>query len=309
MPLPLTGRALPAFLLVLPLAGILLLVGCPAPSRQQVFSTRPIVVTSIYPLADWVRQIAGSAVEVYALLPPGASPHTFEPTPQDAERTARASLLVVIGLGLDDWARRLSAGEHTRILVLGDRVATMPNANPDEPHEVGGPDPHVWLDPLRAAQMVAALTDDLTALAPTSQAQIRQRSSAYQTQLQEFAPTMTEACRPYAGRRIVTTHAGYDYFLARCGLPPARVITPFPGKEPSARYLETLARQARQESLRVLFTEPQISPKAAQVLAREIGGQVFLLDPLGSPSDPTRDTYLKVLRFNLAQLLKGLQAE
>lgn len=266
------------------------------------------MVTSLYPLADWVRQIAGSAVEVYALLPPGASPHTFEPTPQDAERTARASLLVVIGLGLDDWARRLSASEHIRTLVLGDRVETMPNVNPDEPDEVGSPDPHVWLDPLRAAQMVAALTDELASLAPTSQAQIRRRSAAYQSRLQQFAQTMTEACRPYAGRRIVTTHAGYDYFLARCGLPPARVIVPFPGKEPSARYLENLARQARQDNLRVLFTEPQISPKAAQVLAQEIGGQVLLLDPLGNPHDPTRDTYLKVVQFNLDQLLNGLQA-
>lgn len=302
-----SSRALLALALVPLLVGILLLAGCPAPSEPDAASARPIVVTSIYPLTDWVRQIGGPAVEVYTLLPPGASPHTFEPTPQDVERIARASLLVVIGLGLDDWARRLVAGEQTRTLILGEHVETMPNVNPDVPDEVGGPDPHVWLDPLRAAQMIAVLTDELVALAPPSQAEIRRRSAAYRAQLEQFARTMSEACRPYAGRRIVTTHAGYDYFLARCGLPPARVIVPSPGKEPSARYLEALARQARQEKLRVLFTEPQISPKAAQVLAREIGGQVLMLDPLGNPEDPTRDSYLKVLQFDLDQLLAGLQ--
>jgi len=252
--------------------------------------------------------VAGEAVEVYTLLPPGASPHTFEPTPQDAARAGRASLLVVIGLGLDDWARRLVVGGQTQTLVLGDLVDTIPDTHSDEHHEAGGPDPHVWLDPVQAARMIAALTEALLDLAPAARDQIERRSAAYRAQLDQFAETMVRAGKPYAGHRVVTMHAGFQYFLARCGLPPAYVITPFPGKEPSARYLEALGRKARQERIKVIFAEPQLSPKAAQVLAREINGRVLILDYLGDPSDPTRDTYLKTMQYNLDQLLAGLQA-
>ncbi len=294
---------------ILCLLGTFLLAGCPGrpdPGPASA-SAKPVVVTSIYPLADWVRQVAGDSVEVYVLLPTGASPHTYEPVPADAARAAHASLLVVVGLGLDDWARKLSVGPQTRTLVLGTTVQPLPNVNPDEPDEVGGADPHVWMDPDRAAQMVAVLTEALVTLLPASRAQLEQRSAAYQAELRGLAAEMAQRCRPYAGRRTVTMHAGYDYLLARCGLPPAEVITPFPGKEPSAQYLETIARRARQEGLKVLYAEPQLSPKTAEVLAGEIGGQVLTLDSLGNPDLPTRNTYMKLVRFDVDQLLQGFK--
>ena len=180
----------------------------------------------------------------------------------------------------------------------------MPNQNPDEPSEVGGADPHVFTDPVRAAQMVAGLTEALVKLVPAQKAQLEQRSAAYQAELRQFADQASAALKPYAGRHVVTLHAGFDYFLARCGLPPAHVVTAFPGKEPSAQYLETLGRKAGAEHIKVIFAEPQLSPKAAEVLARDIGGQVLILDYLGNPDDPTRDTYLKNLQFDLDELLK-----
>jgi len=271
-----------------------------------------VVVTSIFPLTDWVRQVAGETVQVYTLLPPGASPHTFEPTPQTAEHAARARLLVVVGLGLDDWARRLTAAPGARTLVLGEAAETIPLAEAahDEEahaHHEGGVNPHVWLDPVLAAQMVEHLTPTLAELAPQERAAIEARSRRYQQQLRAFGETMRERCRPYAGRQVVTMHAAFDYFLARCGLPPARVITPYPGKEPSARYLINLVQTARRENLKVIFAEPQLSPKVAEVLAQEVGGRVLTLDPLGNPEDPARDTYLELLEYDLEQLLRGLE--
>ena len=299
-------------LVILCLPGTLLLAGCPArPAGPGPFSAgaKPVVVTSIYPLTDWVRQVAGDAVEVYSLLPAGATPHTFEPAPADAQRAARASLLVVVGLDLDDWARKLSVSPGARTLVLGETVQAMTTANPDEPDEVGAPDPHVWMDPERAAQMVAALTPALVALLPASRAQLEQRSAAYQAEIRRLVADAPARFQPYAGRHVVTMHNGYDYLLTRCGLPPAEVITPFPGKEPSAQYLETITRRARQAGVKVLFAEPEFSPKTAEVLAGEIGGRVLLLDNLGNPAVPVRATYVDLIQFDLDQLLKGLQAQ
>ncbi|HEY3397260.1 MAG TPA: metal ABC transporter substrate-binding protein [Armatimonadota bacterium] len=259
-------------------------------------------------LQDWVQQIAGDAVEAHALLPPGASPHTFEPTPQIAEQAGQASLRVVIGLGVDDWALHLASAPGAATVVLGEQVQTMPMASPDldEGRPAGGPDPHVWMDPLRAAQMVAALTPELVKLVPAQKAAFEQRSQAYQKQLTDFAAQMEQRFRPYAGRHVVTMHGAFDYLLLRCGLPAADVITEFPGKEPSTQYLESLGLKARRENIKVVFTEPQISPKAADVLAQEIGGQTLILDEVGNAEDPTRNTYLKLLQFDTDELFKGL---
>jgi zinc transport system substrate-binding protein len=301
-----------ALLIILCPLGAFLLGGCPPPqsaappgATSPARAARPIVVTSLFPFTDWVKQIAGDAVDVYTLLPAGASPHTYEPDPVAAEHAAQAALLVVAGLGMDDWARKLSPGPQTKTLVLGNLAPTMPQTFPDEPSEVGSPDPHGYLDPVRAAQMVAGLTDALTALVPAQKTQMEQRSAAYQAQLQQFAVTMEKACKPYAGRHVITFHNAYQYFLLRCGLPLADVVEMYPGKEPSAEYLEKLSRTARQEEVKVVYAEPQLSPKAAQVLAGEVGAQVLMLDEVGNPTDPTRDTYLKLLQFDLDEVLKG----
>ena len=300
-------RTLIATCLIIPLVlGTFLLAGCPGPPPAPAFG-KPVVVVSIFPLADWVRSVAGEAVEVYTILPPGANPHTFEPTPAIAAAASRASLRLVIGMGLDDWAQNLST-PHAQTLVLSDGQTTVPMMG-DEPGEANGPNPHLWLDPVRAAQMLDRILPALEQLAPAQQAQIAQRGKAYQAQLRALGGELHAAGAPYAGRQIITMHNAYDYFLQRCGLPPERVVTPFAGKEASVQYLESLALWARQEKVHVIFSEPVFSPKTAEVLAREIHGQVLLLDDLGNPQVPERDSYVKLLRWDLHQLLAGLQAQ
>jgi zinc transport system substrate-binding protein len=281
----------------------LLLAGC-APPRGPAAAAKPVVAVSIYPLADWVREIAGDAVQVTCILPPGGNPHTFEPTPQTAEEVELASLRVVIGLGLDDWAQTLAA-PHAETLVLSEGLQTVPMIG-DEPSEANGPNPHLWLDPVRAVQMLDRLIPALEKIAPGSKAQIEQRGRAYQSQLRALGDEMGKVCQPYHGRQIITMHNAYDYFLLRCGLPQERVIATFPGKEPSARYLEDLGLWARQNKIRVIFAEPVFSTKAAEVLAREINGKVLLLDDLGNSEDPQRDTYVKLIHWDLQNLLQGL---
>jgi zinc transport system substrate-binding protein len=263
-----------------------------------------VVAVSIYPVADWVREVAGDAVRVVTILPPGANPHTFEPTARTAEEVERASLRVVIGLGLDDWALKLSAPRATT-LVLSEGVATVESA-PDEPGEEAGPNPHVWMDPVRAAEMVGKLVPALGAVAPAEKAAIEARAQAYQVELRALGEELPVACRRYKGRQIVTMHNAYDYLLGRCGLAPARVVTHFAGQEPSAAYLEELALWARKNQVQVIFGEMVLSPKAAQVLAQEIHGQVLLLDDLGNPDDAERSSYVKLIRWDLQELLKGL---
>ena len=129
------------------------------------------VVVSIHPWADLVSQVGGEAVAVTTLLPPGASPHAFEPLPSQAALLAAADLVVLNG-GVDGWLERLvdaTAPEVARLVVL-DRVRFEPVAGHDDDHAseggAGVPNPHVWLDPDVAAAAVGVIAEELAALRP-----------------------------------------------------------------------------------------------------------------------------------------------
>src|SRR5512139_561685 len=117
------------------------------------------VVATIFPLADVVRQVGGDEVEVVTLLPPGASPHTFEPTPEQARQVATARVFVDVGAGLDGWAARLRAARTEPLIVV---TATAGVTLLDGDHHGG--DPHVWLDPVLVRDhVVGAIVEGLAA--------------------------------------------------------------------------------------------------------------------------------------------------
>jgi zinc transport system substrate-binding protein len=124
---------------------------CIAPAHATVR-----VVATIFPLADMVRQVGKDAVEVVTLLPPGASPHTFEPTPAQIRELAHAAVFVQVGAGLDAWAAKLLAANPgtIRVVTIADGLTLIGNAeahgSDGDPHrgEPHGGDPHVWLDPI-----------------------------------------------------------------------------------------------------------------------------------------------------------------
>src|SRR5512140_3951769 len=107
------------------------------------------VVATIFPIADLVRQIGGDAVDVITLLPPGASPHTFEPTPAQMREVAGARLFVRVGAGLDTWTEKLLAARSPGLTVLtltdGVPLLSLTDAHSDGT-PAGGGDPHIWLD-------------------------------------------------------------------------------------------------------------------------------------------------------------------
>lgn len=111
------------------------------------------VVASISPIGDMVKAVGGERVSVRVLLPPGASPHVFEPTLGTAQAISQAKLFFEVGAGLDFWAEKLVKTSKTniRIIVLSEGMKLLRSEHGHE-HEAGNP--HVWLDPVLAMEMV-----------------------------------------------------------------------------------------------------------------------------------------------------------
>jgi len=271
------------------------------------------VAVSIHPLALLVHEIGGDAVEVRTLLPPGASPHGFEPTPSQVRALAGAHLLVTVGAGLDAWAERQYAavGGRARI-ALAEHGPLMP-AGPGhhhEGHEDGdhGPgDPHVWLDPVWLRDhAVPALEQALAEAAPENAVQFQAGAEALAERLTALDAELAAELAPVKGAAFVAFHGSWTYFAARYGLSQVAVVEPLPGREPSARWMAEVIRAARDSGAHAVLVEPQFSPRPARTVAAQFGGRVVTVDPMGDPHTPQGAGYESLMRFNARAFRAGL---
>ena len=260
------------------------------------------VVATIFPLSDMVRQIGGETVEVTTLLPPGANPHTFEPTPAQIRAAAGARVFIQVGANLDAWAAKALAGNaEVSTVTLTDGVALLGAS------EHGG-DPHVWLDPvLMRDAAVPAIARALTQAGPQHGAAVQQGAAQFQAALSALDAQIHAQLDTAAQRNFVSVHAGWRYFARRYGLHELATLEPFPGKEPSARSIAALVQQARAAQVHALLIEPQFPTRIAEQVAGEFGARVVLVDPLGGPAIPGRDSYVALMRYNCAMFADALR--
>lgn len=282
----------------------------------------PIIITTIYPIADITRNIAGDAVSVTSLIPAGASPHTFEPTPKQMTEIAQASAFIAVGAGLDDWAQSLaSAGSPDLIQIrLTDGLKLLPHEPSvlrDEGsvheedatvHAHHGYDPHIWLDPVLVREhVVPEITRVLVELVPDREAELVANAHAYQEELDALHAEISRSLEGLDKPRFIAFHSAWRYFAARYDLIQAASVEESPGQEPSARWISEVVETARSLGARAIFAEPQFSNKAAEVIAQEFGADVLIVDPLGGEGLEGKDSYISLMRSNAAVFRDGLK--
>jgi zinc transport system substrate-binding protein len=275
---------------------------------------RPSVVVSIHPLYDLVRQLAGDDADVVRVLAPGASPHTFDPSPRDVARLVRADLVVMNG-GLDLWLRGLVEASGARapiVEVIGlDAVRrALADGFPElvaltTDGATAGFNTHAWLDPLVMAAALPDLAEALAGVDPARADAYRARSAALVADLEALDAELRITLAPLAGAAFVPFHDAWPYFAARYGLDLIVEIEPFPGREPSPAYLREALRLIRASGASAIFSETQLERRPAEVVAAEAGVALYELDPLGGFEG--RDSYQELLRWNAAVLLEGLR--
>lgn len=278
---------------------------------------RTRVTVSIFPVYDLVRRVAGPDADVMLLLQPGMNEHSFDPTPKDIEAAGRAKLGVMVGLGLDSWMEKLmkDAAPSARVLKVGDRVPTLTLApggasaddkNDDRDHEgKGAEDPHVWLDPQRAQLIVRAIAEELGRVDPPHALAYRERATELDTSLVALDKEAEDRLKALKQRGFVTFHGSFGYFAERYKLDILAVIEPSPGSPPPEQHLSKVLGVIKDKKVPALFSEPQLDPRPAKVLADEAKVPLGVLDPLGG--GPETDSYEKMIRFDVAQLEKYLK--
>ena len=267
-------------------------------NRSQPSTDKVKVVVTIPPLADFVRQVGGERVQVATLLAPGASPHTFEPTPSQAKAASEAELVVRIGLDVDHWLEGLLPQDAP--LITAAKVSGIKLISENEPHHSANP--HIWLDPIYARLLSSAIADSLTSLDPRARPVYQANCDRYLEELDSLNARIEKEVISFASKKYVSFHPAWTYFARRYGLENAAVIVSSPGKEPAPKEIEEIVEAIGEADVKAVFAEPQLSPKAAQVIAREAGVKVLFLDPLGREGE----TYIELMDRNLKVMKQAM---
>jgi zinc transport system substrate-binding protein len=299
---PPTRSAWSRFLLVLAAAGVSCTSGPAEPPG------RPLVVVSIFPVADLVARVGGHAVDVETLLPPRASPSTWEVTPAQIRSLTGAAGYVTVGGGLDAWLEGLAADmPRLRRLRLTDGLKLHREAENGGEGETG--DPHVWLDPILVRDaLLPRISTFLQLLVPNDTPGIRERAAALADTLTRLDAELRAELSALPRNGFVSTHDAWGYFAERYDLKPLGSIYESPGHEPSAKGLAHLVDVARASGVSAVLAEPQLAETAAAALAGELDAKVIVVDPLGGPGLPGRESYTELMRTDGRAFARALGA-
>jgi zinc transport system substrate-binding protein/manganese/iron transport system substrate-binding protein len=257
------------------------------------------VAATIFPVYDIARQVAGTTADVVLVLPPGASPHTFEPTPGSIRALGGARALFAIGHGLDDWAARLAQGAGVPAVVHVDRGIALRRTARE------GVDPHYWLTAANGQAIARTIAAEVGRVAPGRRGEIDAALSAYLARLDAADADVRRLLAGLPTRAIATFHDAFGYFASAYGLAVVATFEPYAGREPSPAFVIEFQRTVRAAGVRVVFTEPQLSIDALRPIARDLGVMLAVLDPLGGL--PERETYIDLLLFDARAVAAALR--
>ncbi len=264
-------------------------------------------VASFSILADMVRQVGGDRVSVTSVVPPEGDAHGYQIRPADARAVMTARLVVVNGLGLDDWMQRLVRSAEFKGILTVATAGLTPRTLPGS----AATDPHAWQDPRNGALYARAIGEGLATADPALAVAYRSAASRFADDILRMDAWITEqfSAIPTNARRIITTHDAFGYFAARFRIEFLSAQGLSTEAEPSAKAIAALVTQIKRERIRAVFIENMTNPRLARMLAREsgaiVGGTVYS-DALSKPGGPA-STYLDMLRHNTTLFVAAMR--
>lgn len=301
------------------LATSVLVASCGSDEPAKSSDAAITVVAAFYPLEEAARGVGGDLVTVTDLTPPGQGPHDLELQPAQMGIFETADVAIYLGRGFQpqveaaianspDSLTRLDLLDRVGLLGVDDQLAGTSGEVDGEVLD-GDVDPHVWLDPSRMVIMVDAITATFVAVDPDNAAAYRDNAERYLTDLRGLDGEYRVALAECRSRVIVTSHRAFGYLADTYDLRQIPIAGISPDVEPDARTLEAIATEARAEGVTTIFLESIAPPALAETVAREIGAELDLLDPIeGLTQDQldAGDTYASIMRGNLQRLVAGL---
>lgn len=272
------------------LLSMALVTGCRFTSPTTTDDETLQVIVSIPPQAYFVDRIGGDVVTVTTMVPAGAEPHTYEPKPDQLKAVSQADVYFRVQIDFEDaWMERFLAGNpQLQVVDTTKDVKRLPlPASLKVDHEsapaltvdgTGLVDPHVWLSPTRVKVQAETIAATLSQLDPEQASEFRANLTEFLKDTDRLDRDIQETLQDVENRQFIVFHPAWGYFASDYDLQMLPIEVG--GQEPSAAELAELIGLARREQIRVVFASPQFNQQDAKTIAKEIGGEVLLIDPL-----------------------------
>lgn len=253
------------------------------------------VFVSIPPQKHFVEKIGKERVNVHVMVPSGASPHTFSPSPGQMRKLEKAQAYFAVGVTFEKaWKDRVRAANPDMMIVDTARgIEKMPSfaghvhelhehghtdheTDAHGGHDHGRHDPHIWLSPPLVMLQARNIACGLMEIDPEGEADYRANYKNFIAEIAELDMTLKKRLSP--GTAFLVYHPSWGYFADAYGL--RQIPVEIEGKSPKARQMKEIIGYARNEGIQSILVQPQISSRDAETIAREIGGKTVTADPL-----------------------------
>ncbi|MFF5441044.1 metal ABC transporter substrate-binding protein [Streptomyces achromogenes] len=300
--------------------GTATLAGCSGDAAGAGNTSKFDVVASFYPMTFLAERIGGDHVHVTTLTSPGQEPHDLElSTRQIASLEESDAVLYLKNLqpsvdkAVDQSpvGTKIDAASLTTLEDHGNEVGGhAPGHDHHEGGEEAGKDPHIWLDPVRYAQVAEGVGKAFEKADPDHAADYKKNTAALVGQLNALNTEFEHGLAHTKSKVFITTHAAFGYLAERYGLTEEAINGLDPESEPSASRVKDLEKMAEADGVSTVFYETLVSDKTARTIAHDTGLKTDVLDPIEGITDHSRgQDYFAVQRANLKALQQALGAK
>lgn len=277
----------------------------------QAAEAAPRVAVSIKPIHSLVAGVMAGVAVPDLIVSGGASPHSYSLKPSDAANLNAAQVVIWVGPGFENFLAKPLAtlASSAKVLALMDapgvtRIAAGKRGAPDETAttEDADIDRHIWLDPVNAKAMVAAITTMLVQIDPGNAARYSTNAAAVATRLDGLDANIANTVAPVQTKPFVVYHDAYQYFTARYRLNAVGAVTVNPERAPGAKRVAALRERITALGAVCVFSEPEFEPKLMRTLVEGTHAKTGVLDPEGTALTAGPELYFTLMR-NLAESL------
>jgi len=274
------------------------------------------VCTSFYVMYDFAEKIGGDKVILKNLLPAGADPHSWEPSPKDIVSIEKADILIYNGAGMEGWIDKVldsissaelitvETSKDIKLLEVKDNAASKNNDGHEHLY-----DPHVWLDPMKAQVQMRAIVDAFIEVDSSNKDYYEKNYEHYVKELEKLDDEYREAVSGFKKKDIIVSHEAFGYLCDAYGLNQIAISGLDAESEPTSARMVDVAKFAKDNNVKVIFFDKMVTPKIADAIAKSAGAKTEVLNPIASLSiDDIRagKDYFSVMRENLEALKKAL---
>ncbi|WP_214876381.1 zinc ABC transporter substrate-binding protein [Exiguobacterium sp. CH10] len=324
-------------------AGTLLLGACgntEGDNASESTDDQLTVYASTFALKSIAEEIGGDRVNVEMVIPPGADPHTYEPTSKQMTQIAEADLFLTIGHDLEPYVESMEKsleGQNVAFVKTAEDVTLLDSADTvhvhgedghsedehdheedghaneeethaEDDHGHGQYDPHVWLDPMNAVSMAEAVEAAFSEEAPDYKDEFSERLSVFKDEANALDAELKAAVENGSKSELLVTHAAYGYLAERYGFDQLPIAGLTPSEEPSQQALKRIIEEARLHDLNYIAFEDTVTPKVAEVVKQEIGAESVTIYNLESVTKEQMDkSYFDLMRENVKALETALK--